>query len=101
MTPQTPTAEYDLLITRAERNPFYKAPPPMGALNHYDYGHPPRDERQPHEVEFDVKRVLSTTLTEGEFAAIKQALIAYWAVAKDSAASLPASQPVDRGVETR
>lgn len=89
-------ADYELTITRAEKNPFYKDPPKRSQYDHYNE---PRDEREPHEREYETRRIVTAVLTEAEYVAIKRALIEHWAVAKDGRASESGAAPTSTAPE--
>lgn len=67
-------ADYEITITRSERNPEYQ--PPRMSL---DYGHG-YDTRTPDQQrEFNERRVVTATLTDAEYEAVKKALVIHWA----------------------
>lgn len=64
-------SDYVLTVERLDRNPHYLAPP----SSHYAYG---RDERTPEQVEFFNTRVLTVTLDDAEYEAVKRGVITSW-----------------------
>lgn len=89
-------ADYEITITRAERNPFYKPAPTRGMYDNYH-----EDSREPQEREFDVRRVLHASLTDDEYDAVKRALVEHWTAAKAREATAIGSALVVSDGETQ
>ena len=67
--------DYELTITRIDPNPHYKPEPRREAYEYHLHDDPRSEQERTH----DVRRLMTATLDEGEYEAVKQALIQYWA----------------------